>query len=91
MTRIRFGRIGIAATLIAAAAPTAGIYAVETPYTTLKELICKTVGCYGTENQCADVKGELKSPTGTGTISVTWYCKEGAKYNGGGASYEFEM
>ena len=43
----------------------------------IKQLMCATVACpVDGERKCADVTGEIKNPTGTGSLSVTWYCYE---------------
>jgi hypothetical protein len=66
----------------------AGLVEEEGPLTTLKKLTCTTAGCTTGDQKCADIKGEIKNPTGTGTLSVTWYCYEGGKTtSGGGATY----
>ena len=65
----------------------AGLLEEEGPVTTLKKLACTTAGCTSGDQKCADIKGEIKNPTGTGTLTVTWYCYEGGKTSGGGATY----
>jgi hypothetical protein len=74
MTRNRWIRVWLAIVAVAAAYPALSRPAHAGP---IKDIMCNAVGCSKGERKCADVKGEIKDPLGTGSASVTWYCYEG--------------
>jgi hypothetical protein len=77
MTRTRFGRLWFVAAAFAAIVPSTPVIAApnnEAPG--IKDLLCAAAQCFNGERKCADLKAEIKNPTGTGNISVTYYCYE---------------
>jgi hypothetical protein len=77
MTRTRFGRLWFAGAALLAAIPGSALFADEVLGP--KDLLCAAAQCYNGDRKCADVKGEIKNPMGTGTISVTYYCYEAGR------------
>ncbi|HET9426531.1 MAG TPA: hypothetical protein VFO55_14260 [Gemmatimonadaceae bacterium] len=80
MTRRTLARTWMLAAAIAATIPAATLTAhayEDAEAGPIKDIMCAAVQCSKGNTKCADVKGEMKDPTGRGTISVTWYCYEG--------------
>jgi hypothetical protein len=87
MNRNRLVRVWLIAATIAVALPPSSVLAHSSKNpVSIKDIMCAAVQCSKGTTKCADVKGEMKDPTGRGLISVTWYCYEGVV--GGG---EWEM
>jgi hypothetical protein len=85
MTRTRVGLAFLAAAALGALVPAPSLRAETDETVFLRDLMCRTIGCPNDgDRKCGDVKGEVKDPTGRGTLSVTWYCYDRTKGTGTG-------